>query len=107
VVEREVALTVGVWLDAPEGNTSGADFSKSATDVGDLDGDGLADLALGCSTCDDNSPVYLYLAASLPTRGTVAAVDVDLRVVGNTSTATRAPISRCWTTPTPSSTTFS
>ena len=71
------------------GESSGDMLGYHVGGIGDVDGDGLGDIAMSAPFNDysgsDAGKVYIFLGSSLTTRGTLAAADADYMFTGASS----------------------
>ncbi len=81
-----------VWVDEPDGTLLGLEaddrLGASMARVGDVDGDGVADLLIGANDADDGATdsgaVYLWSSAALPMDGGSANADGGLATLTTT-----------------------
>lgn len=83
IVAGSTDLTQGLFIELPyDYKFMGLFAAAAAGPTGDVDGDGLADVAIPCMICRSHGAILVFLGNSLPASGTVNADAADVEVQG-------------------------
>jgi hypothetical protein len=76
-------LDAGTLIELPLTWKVGYRMASQPTRLGDIDGDGLDELAVNCGVCSDWGAIYIFSGQEDWTGGSLGAEDADIQILGD------------------------